>query len=77
MQGVNLSISKQVLTGYDSGKGLGAVNTYPSTSLASGQLYDGDWVVYDILAENTGPADAWAPRLTDTLPAGLTVVDFL
>ncbi len=33
--------------------------------------------MYEITATNTGPEDARSPTITDVLPVGMTIIDFL
>lgn len=76
LDGYHLAIDKVALTWYDSDFGW-PLNTYPSTGITAGQLHDGDRVVYRITVTNIWPEDAMSPRITDTLPVWLTIVDFL
>jgi uncharacterized repeat protein (TIGR01451 family) len=73
----NLEIQKSYLTQYDSTYWNVAINTYPSAYLMSGNINDGDWVVYVVTWINSGPQDAWNPVITDTLQPGLELVDIL
>jgi uncharacterized repeat protein (TIGR01451 family) len=72
----DLTIDKRYYTWYDSNDGW-PLNTYPEARLLSGDIDDGDWVVYRVEVTNNADEDAWSPVVTDTLGTGLTIVDIL
>jgi uncharacterized repeat protein (TIGR01451 family) len=74
--GYDLTITKSVLTDTTYGTDYTPeFNVYPE-NINSGFFYEGDWWVYRLAVSNIDGGDAYNVVVTDTLPAGLLIVDY-